>query len=179
MATYIHEQSGTYPLYLADIRRRHKNISFPEVVEDYILSDLGYEKVHPVTKPTGDVVNLGQPKKNKEGKWQETWNVRPFTNEELSSQVNSKREALLREGILYTFPGGKEDRIQVNDRDLTILQSIEFRALQNLTDDSYSQIFRSMGNVNYVLTAQQVLDMTAHVFKEIELIYLNSWKNKL
>ena len=179
MATYIHVKTKTYPLYEADIRRRHKNVSFPQDITPELLKDFGYEVVIPTAKPEGDVVSMGPAVYDKgEDAYYQTWNVREYNNDEKKSIINADRERRLRDGIEYTFPNGQVDRIQVSDRDLTILQSIELRASRNLETEGYEQIFRSKGNSNYILTAQQVLDMTTHVFQEIERIYVDSWADK-
>lgn len=177
MSVYIHVESGEYPLYEGDIRARSNNVSFPEVITDVMAKMVGFEVVEPTETPTGDVVSEGAPVLVN-GKYQQSWNVRPFNTQELGAQLDQQREQAISAGVPYTFSNGVEDHVQITDRDMTILTMIQVRARANVDDPAYRQIFRSLENNIYQLTAQEVIDMTEFVFDCIQTVYTESWNSK-
>lgn len=177
MAVYINIDTGEYPIYPHQIRQANPDVSFPKEIPSDVAEEFGYSVVVQTTEPTGDVVTEGAPEEI-EGVWTQTWVSRSYTSEELANTINQDREALLREGIPYTFPGGQPDHIQVTDRDMIVLTNIRLAAAANIDTVGYTQVFRSKSNVNYNLSAQDVIDMTGHVLAAIEQIYIDSWAVK-
>lgn len=179
MALFIDTETKEYPITEDDIRSRHPNISFPRVITQTSVISFGYQVVNEVNKPEGDVVTEGEPNKRPDGSWVQTWNVREFNEDELADRANLTREESLKKGIPYKFPESTEiDAIQVTDRDMTILNTLYIFAKDNLDNPDYRQIYRSVNNINYELTAQQVIDMTTHVFNVMQNIYKASWELK-
>lgn len=177
MQRFIRVSTGEYPYYSQDIRTRHKDISFPVNIPPAVASKIGYELVEPTNQPQGDVVEEIQPVLV-DGQWKQAWSSRDFTPQELMARLNRERDTLLAKGIEYTFPNGDVDHIQVSDRDMTILLTIDVRARAALDDPEYRQRFRSLSNKNYSLTAAEVVAMADHVFTTIQTWYETSWDVK-
>lgn len=177
MSVYIHTTTGEYPLYEGDVRSRSNNVSFPETITEDMAALVGFAPVESTETPEGDVVSEGKPVLVN-GKYKQTWEVRAFTSEEIAQQMDSRREQAISVGVPYTFPNGVEDHVKITDRDMTILTMIQVRARANVSDAEYRQVFRSLGNNNYLLTAQEVIDMTEHVFDCIQRVYAESWQTK-
>lgn len=177
MSLYIAVNTLEYPLWVDQIRRRHPTVSFPKEIPNEVLATFGYAPVIPSIRPEGDVVTETAPFFNGE-QYVQMWETREFTQVELDQQINTSRNELLALGIDYTFPGDVADKIKVDDRDMTILTSLRVIANEQLGNPEYRQVFRSMNNVNYTLTAQEIIDMTSHVFATVDQIYKNSWNDK-
>lgn len=177
MQRFIKVDTLEYPIYEHDIRVRHPRVSFPVTISVDAVENFGYKLVHPTEQPVGDVVIETQPTELN-GEYHQTWTVRPFNSAESAQRINQQREETIANGIEYTFPNGQLDRVQVFDRDLTILTKIEMNARANLDTEGYIQPFRSMSNNTYFLTAQEVLDMTTTVFNSLHQIYVDSWAAK-
>ncbi|MEL7893525.1 hypothetical protein [Vreelandella neptunia] len=82
---YINTETLDYPLTLRQVRRLLPNVALPENPDEATLNALGFATVQPVERPTGDVVTEGQPELV-DGTWQQTWNVREFTPEEIEQR---------------------------------------------------------------------------------------------
>lgn len=83
---YINTQTLDYPLTLRQVRQAVPNVSLPKEPDEKTLSALGFATVQPTERPAGDVVTEGSPQKQADGTWQQTWNTRPFTADELEQQ---------------------------------------------------------------------------------------------
>lgn len=177
MQRFIKVDTLEYPIYEHDIRVRHPRVSFPVTISVDAVENFGYKLVHPTEQPEGDVVMETHPTQTN-GEYYQAWTVRPFNKTELSERLNQQREEQIAAGIEYTFPNGQVDRVQVFDRDLTILTKIETNARIHLTTEGYIQPFRSMSNQTYFLTAQEVIDMTNAVFLGLQQIYIDTWAAK-
>jgi len=107
---YINTQTLDYPLTLRKVKRLLPNVALPENPDEATLNALGFATVQPTERPVGDVVTEGQPEKQADGTWQQTWNVREFTPEEIEQQrlasvpqsitPRQARLALLNAGLL-------------------------------------------------------------------------------
>lgn len=177
MPVFIKPESGEYPLFQHDIKRRHPNVSFPKVMTEANIAVFGYREVHPTTKPVGDVIVEGTPVKEGDV-WKQVWIARQYNADELNDIADRQREQALAAGIEYAFPGGIVDRVQVFDRDMIVLTNIRLVAVSQLGNSEFRQTFRSKNNNNYSLTAQEVIDMTDYVIQAVEQIYINSWAIK-
>lgn len=109
-----------YPCTLMDVRLANPNSSFADIPSDDDLSALGFARVLPTEKPSGDVVTEEAPA-IVDGKWQQSWSVREFTPEEKAAhdaQLRADRESAIaaaryaREiaGILWRGYGIATDR---------------------------------------------------------------------
>ncbi|MED5253076.1 MAG: hypothetical protein VX811_13720 [Pseudomonadota bacterium] len=74
-----------------------ENVSLPRNPSDDTLAALGYARIHPTPRPTGDVVTQGHPEQRDDGKWYQTWEVRSYTADELAEQLEHRRADKLRE----------------------------------------------------------------------------------
>lgn len=105
---YIKKSSGEKSSLSQIMRETGANLS--RNPSDETLAALGYARIQPTPRPTGDVVTQGQPEQDSEGVWRQTWEVRDFTQEELEHQRQSAvpqsitprqaRLALLQAGLL-------------------------------------------------------------------------------
>lgn len=177
MQRFIKVDTLEYPIYESDLRYRLKNVSFGAFIRESDVINLGYMLVHSTTPPAEGVVSEGAPQQI-DGKYYQTWTTRSYNNQELAEQINRNRDALIAAGVEHTFPDGTVDRVQVFDRDLTILTKIESNARLYQDVEGYIQPFRTMSNRTYMLTAEQVIDMTTAVFLGLHRIYEESWAAK-
>ena len=82
---------------LDQLKESKPNISLPRNPSDETLAALGYARIHPTPRPSGDVVTQGQPEQREDGKWYQTWDVRSYTAEELAEQLERRRADKLRD----------------------------------------------------------------------------------
>lgn len=88
----------TYPLFLRDFRRQYPNVTMTvNSIDAYIVAEYNYLEVWLVDAPTeGDVITEGFPVYNEsEDKWYQTWDVRPFTTEEVAANLAYAKEVVL------------------------------------------------------------------------------------
>ncbi|MEL7966394.1 hypothetical protein AAG587_08455 [Vreelandella neptunia] len=83
----LDDQGGIarYPYTLRMLKNDHPNVSLPNNPDDATLAALRAARVQTVPRPTGDVVTEGQPELV-DGIWQQAWEVRKFTPEEIEQQ---------------------------------------------------------------------------------------------
>lgn len=85
-----------YPVYIEDARNEFRNVSFSSTQEEEQMVPFGYYPVMDVEIPTGDVVTEAFPVKGEDGKWYRSYDVRKFTQEELSEKLRqAKSEAVM------------------------------------------------------------------------------------
>lgn len=105
-----------YPLTLWDIRARHPNYIFGDVVPANSLAIWGYAVVMEVPMPEGEVITEAAPELI-EGQWTQVWESRDYNATELALMLEQSKmsafyytdEAMLNvmeEGIPFTFAGG-------------------------------------------------------------------------
>jgi len=106
---YINKETLDYPLTLRQVHQANPNVSLPKEPDEATLNALGFATVKPTERPAGDVVTEGQPEQV-DGVWQQTWNAREFTPEEIEQRrlasipqsitPRQARLALLQAGLL-------------------------------------------------------------------------------
>jgi hypothetical protein len=80
----------------SDIRRANPNVSMPKQLSDELISEFGYELIQQKEKPVGDVVTEGTPVFNEETQqWEQAWDVRDFTEEEIAQNLADRRVAMI------------------------------------------------------------------------------------
>lgn len=132
----IRSSDGRYPVYLADFRADNPNVSIGTWIYSENLVEFGYFPVIPVTPPTGDVVTEGIPHFNDQTQqWEQTWNSRDFTPEEIAANLESAKQSYkaeaqnilsrdLEAGIPYPVDN-VEYKVRVKSFDLATLVSIK------------------------------------------------------
>lgn len=93
---YIDLESGA-TANVSTIRRGHPNVSLPNNPGDDTLAALGYARVYPTPRPSGDVVTEGHPEQGEDGLWYQTWEVREYTAEELAERLEQAKVRKQRE----------------------------------------------------------------------------------
>lgn len=128
-----------YPLTLAQVRALEPDTSFAAEPSEEALAEFGYALVHPQERPAGDVVTEGTPVLEG-GQWNQVWQARAYTPEELeaelssrrrviSSQMDALRESKLAEGFPYDF--GAEygvQHVQLRSEDIVNLLCLRMGA---------------------------------------------------
>jgi len=176
-----------YPVNLYQVRQSHKDKSMAREPSVEQIEALGYAVVERVERPTGDVVTEGAPELV-EGSYKQTWVVRSFNTEELTSQFNSKKQTALSEidrirnkdlakGFLHTFPDTTQFHIQLRDGDRTNLSGLRIKAdslaAQGVTDPVMS--IMTYENVSKALTPAQMVEATDAAFTGYMAIMEAAW----
>lgn len=93
-----------YPYTLTDLKNENKHISFPDVIDESIVSMFNVQPVTLTEPPeidhTQNLIRSAAP--NKKGQWFETWTIEPATEEQIKerteikiSSIRSQRDQLL------------------------------------------------------------------------------------
>lgn len=164
-------QANTYPVYMGQVRQDNPNISFPDETEEEYLNGLGYFIVQEVAQPTGDVVTEGDPV-FANGVWTQVWNVRTFTADELASQldvtktammadITNKLTAALEKGFSFAF-SDVAGHVQLRDGDRGNIASARIRADKLVTQGVTDAVmpFRDWENVTHMCTPAQIVDLS-------------------
>ncbi|BDD79456.1 hypothetical protein [Burkholderia phage FLC8] len=164
-------QANTYPVYMGQVRQDNPNISFPDETEEEYLNGLGYFIVQEVAQPTGDVVTEGDPV-FANGVWSQVWNVRSFTADEVASQldvtktammtdITNKLTAALEKGFSFAF-SDVAGHVQLRDGDRGNIASARIRADKLVTQGVTDAVmpFRDWENVTHMCTPAQIVDLS-------------------
>ncbi|BCM95210.1 hypothetical protein [Burkholderia phage FLC6] len=164
-------QANTYPVYMGQVRQDNPNISFPDETEEEYLNGLGYFIVQEVAQPTGDVVTEGDPV-FANGVWSQVWNVRTFTADEVASQldvtkaammtdITNKLTAALEKGFSFAF-SDVAGHVQLRDGDRGNIASARIRADKLVTQGVTDPVmpFRDWENVTHMCTPAQIVDLS-------------------
>lgn len=178
----INVVTGEYPVYLSKVRRDNPNVSLPQELTEDIIRSLGYEIVTMVARPVGDVVTEGQPE-IVDGVYTQTWEVRGYSPEELSQQLDIKKQELnarinnmrateLENGFEHITASGSVFVVQTRLEDRLNLMYLNMAAQQMIAaGDETPQAFRSAENATHMLTPSELLTMSVEA--------LNYYKNVL
>lgn len=170
----IRVSDQAYPLYMPYVRSSTPNTSFPIPIRDYILEPFGYAPVYDTPFPAGDVVTEGNPELKEDGKWYRTWNIRPFTEEEIAANLVVAKQTLIDQavsllatdtykGIPYTFKGKTYQVEVVGDR-LTTLVCV--KSLVKEAEDN--EIFQ------YSFLDETIVDFTKEEFLAMWTAVMNT-----
>ena len=84
----INLTTSAYPASLWQVRQDNPNVSFPAMPSDEDLAPFGYANVHPTPQPTCDHrierIEEAAPAVDAYGTWQQVWNLRAATAEEIA-----------------------------------------------------------------------------------------------
>ncbi|ADP02463.1 conserved hypothetical protein [Salmonella phage PVPSE1] len=132
----IRTSDGKYPVYLSDFRADNPNVSTGSWIYSENLVELGYFPVIPKEMPEGDVVTEGAPHFNDQTQeWEQTWDVRDFTEEEIAANLVSAKDQRKADaqtvlsgdiniGIPYPYDE-REYQVRVKSFDLATLLTIK------------------------------------------------------
>lgn len=132
----IRTSDGKYPVYLSDFRSDNPNVSIGSWIYSENLVEFGYFPVIPKEMPEGDVVTEGAPHFNDQTQeWEQTWDVRDFTEEEIAANLVSAKDqrkadaqTVLSEDINIGIPypyDEMEYQVRVKSFDLATLLTIK------------------------------------------------------
>lgn len=170
----IRSSDGKYPVYLADFRADNPNVSIGTWIYSENLVEFGYFPVIPVTPPTGDVVTEGAPHFNDQTQqWEQTWNSRDFTPEEIAANLESAKQSYKAEaqnilsrdldiGIPYPVDN-VEYKVRVKSFDLATLLSI--KSVLEADGDQSSEVypFRFLDGYKSDFTHAEMKDLVTQV----------------
>ena len=175
-------KAGTYPYYLSDFRRDHRNVSIGSFIYTTEMERFGFAPVVVDPKPQGDVIEVGAVVLV-DGEYHQKWNVRSFTEQELEDRFAAERtlrladlDALERDVRLKSRPF---DAFDAEGNLVTVITNYQGSTINNwLIKRAVAEILVSEGEVNptvsifsddsreVVLPADQCMVMAATVFKE-------------
>ena len=96
-------QVERYPYTIGQLRKDHRNVSFPKVMSDEVLAQFNMVKVAPTERPADDhTKNFTVTAAQVNGAWVEKWVSTSATQDEITertsnkaAQVRAERDALL------------------------------------------------------------------------------------
>lgn len=186
---FIHIESKEYPIYLNQIRRRHPEVSIATNPREESLAALGYAVVHDSPRPTGDVVEQGDPVEVN-GRYEKGWTVREFTQAEAANRLEQARTAhleaisqyeasYLERGFPYEF-GENTYHIQLRDGDIGRITGFRVKADElialGITDPVME--FRVYENVVVKLTPAEASAMADAAFTGYTAFLRSIWDLK-
>lgn len=179
-------ETGEYPVYLSKVRRDNPNISLPIEPSEELIFSLGYAIVAQVARPEGDIVIEGTPQLI-EGVYTQQWDVRSFTEEELSQRLGVKKQELnrsvmqmrdkeLEEGFEHITDGGAVFGVQTRLEDRLNMLYLNMSAERMVAaGDTTLQEFRSTENITHLLTPTEMVAMTTEALGFYKRILGASW----
>lgn len=173
----IVDATGEYPLYLADVKQRHPNHDFPNVVYEDDIEPLGYYVVYSTTPPEGGVATEIAPVWVTDH-YEQAWSLRAYTQaeldqnlarekQELGNRLEDQSEAELKEGAPYTFPDQQtlHIRLTIPDRiNILGLFTDAGRHITSSTPDPATPVmtYRTRERIIVQMTPLQMQDMCYH-----------------
>lgn len=84
-----------YPLFLRDFRKQYPNVTMTvNSIDAYVVAEYNYIEVRLATPPTeGDVITEGKPEFRDDELWYQTWDVRPYNDDEIASNLFNAKES--------------------------------------------------------------------------------------
>jgi len=173
----IHVESGTWPLSLRNVRDRHPNISFPEEPSVEDMRSLGYEVIHPTTKPSGDFIVMETiPVQGEDDLYYQTWETRAYDPSEYQNELEVRRRTAydqvvalevrtFEKGFKYSFPNGTQQHVQLRVGDLARITGLRVAA-DAVIDGTLTLpggggfIFRTFEDNNVPMTAEEMVALT-------------------
>lgn len=181
-----------YPVYLYDLRNDNPNSVFSDEMADTVVAAFGYEVVHLVDKPAGDVITEVDPLLVN-GIWKQQWQVRAYTEEEKQAILISHRDVLLNQatrqfetelavGIPYEFTidGAKVTyHVQAMSKDRMNLHGLKALAEKAIAGGAPRQHkLRVYENLPVMLQSQEVLDVYYATMEAYEKAFDSFWEYK-
>lgn len=185
----IHVETGEYPVYMAQVRQKNANVSYPLEPTEDLMAENGYAVVRATVAPEGDVVTEGAPELV-DGEYQQSWVVREHNEEEKAAQLADLRASLnaqvltlrrneLAAGFQHTTDDQRTFGVQLRDSDRVNLLGLFTKANMLIAAGASTVTeFRSTENVTYPLTPEQLLAMAQASLAHYELVMQASWDLK-
>lgn len=186
---FIQLDDLSYPHTLLTVRQQKPNVSIPSFPTEEQMLSLGYALVISQDKPTGNVVEEGQPV-IVDGQWLQTWTVRDFTAEEIAANlemrkqeliqlVESKRDSELTTPYPITLGEGVTQHLKMQFDDKFVLTHLLLKAKQYLADGITELLpLRTLENQTWQLAPEQIVAILNGLLKHGEDIYRVSWQYK-
>jgi len=182
-------ETGEYPLTLQQARQHCQDASFAAEPEEEALAELGFAVVYPTERPTPAVDQIVEQLAPvlSGGRYEQRWQLRYYTNEELTQVLAQRKLELLADverlrtqtllvGGQYTFPDGPTQHIQLRDGDRANLSGLANKAERLIAKGSTeTMMFRTYENESRILTPAQMVDMTDASFDLYMLIMSQAW----
>lgn len=181
--------TGKYPCRLSEVREAVYPATFAREPEEKTLIELGYGIVVPNSPPPGDVVTEGEPIASATpGYYDQGWNIRSFTPEELAtnleqaklaatSLVDLRRNEALERGYKFTFEDETEGHIQLRDGDRVNVLAYRVWAVEAKAAGALDRIFtwRVRENVSKELMTEGMIRMADECGIQYEKIMNLAW----
>ncbi len=170
----INLNNMTYPTDFYSVKKANPNVSFGYPVKEISLVNFGYAPVYEVDKPNVEmVVTKGFPELREDGNWYQTWDTRPYTQEEYQERISYLRQILKdnatsvleldkESGVLYEI-NGSNHLISLKDNELTNLLIVKRHAGTLPTTDEVSYFFADNSFVKF--TSEEMDTMAQFAIK--------------
>lgn len=170
----IRSSDGKYPVYLSDFRADNPNVSIGTWVYSENIAEFGYFPVIRVPQPEGDVVTEGAPVFNDQTQqWEQTWESRDFTEEEIAANLESAKQnrkgeaqSILSNDIELGVPypvDNEEYKVRVKSFDLATLISIKAVLEEDGEESSQVYPFRFVDGYKSDFTHAEMKDLVTQV----------------
>lgn len=183
----IRSSDGRYPVYLSDFRDDNPNVSIGSWIYSENLVEFGYFPVVPTEAPEGDVVTEGPPHFNDQTQeWEQTWQVRDFTPEEIASllasaKTNVKNQAQsvlnndLNLGIPYPYDE-EQYQVRVKSFDLATLLTIKNVVEEDGEQSSASYPFQFLDGYKADFTHDEMITLINSVSRSHYELMKTYWE---
>lgn len=176
-----------YPVYLSDFRSDNPNVSIGSWIYSENLVEFGYFPVIPKDMPTGDVVTEVAPTFNEETQqWEQTWEVRDFTPEEIEKNLQEAKTARNNEaqnifaqdldlGLPYPVDGSTY-KVRVKTFDMASLLSIKNVISITEPTDGETFPFKFLDGYKEDFTRQEMITLIDEMTKAHYALLKNYWE---
>lgn len=184
-ATFIHVETGEYPLSLEAIRRKLKNVSFPAEPSVELLSSLGYEVVQAGEIPAGEGELVEGVPSLVDGVYYKTYTrseVPPVdpaaalqaAKDTATQRVSTALARTLEGGYVHTAADQSQIQVQVRSQDRINLLGLLEQA-KALEADTQSLPFRTTDNKTLQLNKPTLIAMITDALGYHTLVSDEAW----
>lgn len=180
----IHVPTQAYPVTLATVKLPVLVSFGKEVPLSYLKEQGGYDIVHLVTAPTGDVVTETQPAMDSEGRWTQQYHVREFDANELKDRLDAakvvadsvrlnEQNEILAKGAEFDF-GGEHgvQHVQMRSMDRVNVSGLAIKVLRN---PEHTDVFCTFENKVIPVDAAAITALSDRVLAAYTRVMAESW----
>lgn len=188
----------TYPYSLEQFRLDHKNISFPQALNNRLLASYDVYPVYAAPEPELNPItqfitrDIDNPYRDTDGEWRYGWIIHNKTEEQIQQEFELRKQEfkqeidIARDDAIY-----KTQYVQVNEStivpvdlrkngaDIQNISGLTLSAtLKMVNKDSTNFIFRGADDIIYELTPVEVIILGKTISEHYSSKYQKAWAYK-